>query len=50
MHVGILAMSLSTDAHPLSLYFSSSLRKRVGQKGAEVTMKVREMSGMLPTF
>lgn len=33
-----------------SFFFPSALRKRVGQKGAEVARKVREMSETLPTF
>ncbi len=51
IHVGTLAMSWRTDAHPHShLFFPSALRKCVGQKGAEVARKVREMSETLPTF
>lgn len=47
IHVGTLAVSWRTAAHPHSLFFPSPLRKRVGQKGAEVA--IREMSETLPT-
>lgn len=36
--------------HTLSFFSPSSLRKRVGQKGAEVARKIREMSETLPTL
>ena len=39
---------LKNGAHPR--FQPSSLHKRVGQKGAEVERKIREMSEMLPTF